>query len=266
MSRSRSLKAITATAFTGLLLCSQASWAWMNKQEVARVEQLENRVSDLQSRVNRAERLLESSNLQKMYLRLENMENYSRQLEGKIEELEYKLNQMDKHQRELYLDVDQRLLDLQAARQGGGMQPTMDGDDPYAGSAPPQLDEQAQYKAAFDHLKASSYQEAITGFQNFLKDWSSSSLAGNAQYWLGEAYYGARDYKNAAKEFEKVRSLYPESRKVPDASLKLAYSYYALKKWSKARKILQEIGQHYPGSSVAGLAADRLKRMKLEGH
>ena len=91
-------------------------------------------------------------------------------------------------------------------------------------------------------------------------------MAGNAQYWLGEAYYGNRDYAAAAREFEKVRSLYPDSRKVPDASLKLGYSYYALKQWKKAREVLEEIRQVYADTPVAGLAAERLKRMKLEGH
>jgi tol-pal system protein YbgF len=266
MNQSSTLKAVTGSVLLGLLLSSSSAWAWMNKQEVARFDALENRVGDLQRRLERAERLLESSNLQKMFLRLERSEEYSRRLQGQIEELEYKLNQMDKHQRQLYLDFDQRLQDLQSAPRSGYQSPTDLGDEAADSGELPQLDEQAQYKAAFDQLKAASYQDAISGFKAFLQAWPASSLAGNAQYWLGEAYYGAGEFQNAATEFEKVRSLYPESRKVPDASLKLAYSYYAQKKWGKARKILQEIKAHYPDSAVAGLAEDRLKRMKLEGH
>jgi len=227
-------------------------------------------VTDLERRLQRAERLIESGNLQKMYIEQERMEGTLRGLQGQIEELQYKLRQMDKNQREIFLDFDQRLQRMRSApsagySSGGGVEQeagTPDG----AIDAAPQFDEAAQYKSAFDYLKSRNFPAAIEGFQAFLQQWPSSTLAGNAQYWLGEAYYGNRDYAAAAREFEKVRSLYPDSRKVPDASLKLGYSYYALKQWKKAREVLEEIRQVYADTPVAGLAAERLKRMKLEGH
>ena len=269
MKRNKHFGAIAATMLAAMLLSAPAG-AWMNKEEKAWVEQLENRVVDLERRLQRAERLLESGNLQKMYIEQERLEENTRNLQGQIEELQYKLQQMDRSQREIFLDFDQRLQQMQSApsaaysSSSGGMVGEGDGSGSESGAAP-EFDEAAQYKAAFDYLKSRNFPEAIKGFQAFLKTWPASTLAGNAQYWLGEAYYGNRDYESAAREFEKVRSLYPDSRKVPDASLKLGYSYYALKQWSKARKVLEEIRQHYPDTPVAGLAAERLKRMKMEG-
>ncbi len=270
MNRSNRLVPALALALTAALLSAPAG-AWMNKEEKAWVEQLESRVNDLERRLQRAERLIESGNLQKMYIEQERMDNTLRGLQGQLEELQYKLQQMDRNQREIFLDFDQRLQQMQSAPPaGGGYQSSStageEGDEGAGGAAAPEFDEASQYKAAFDYLKSRNFPQAIEGFKSFLQQWPSSSLAGNAQYWLGEAYYGNRDYANAAREFEKVRSLYPDSRKVPDATLKLGYSYYALKQWKKARKVLEEIRQAYPDSRVAGLAADRLKRMKLEGH
>ena len=271
----RSNRLVSAVALTlAATLVSAPAGAWMNKEEKAWVERLENRVNDLERRLQRAERLIESSNLQKMYIEQERMDNTLRSLQGQLEELQYKLQQMDKNQREIFLDFDQRLQQMQAAPSAGGFQSSSsvatdeEGDEgaDAAGDSTPGFDEASQYKAAFDYLKSRNFPQAIEAFKSFLQQWPSSSLTGNAQYWLGEAYYGNRDYANAAKEFGKVRSLYPDSRKVPDATLKQGYSYYALKQWKKARKVLEEIRQAYPDSRVAGLAADRLKRMKLEGH
>ncbi len=269
MKRNNPLVAAAVVAvFTAMV--SAPAGAWMSKEEKARVEGLENRVADLERRLQRAERLLESGNLQKMYLEQERMENTIRGLQGQIEELQYKLQQMDRNQREIFLDFDQRLQQMRSAPATGysssAISTETEGEQEGSVGEAPQFDEAAQYKAAFDYLKSRNFPAAIEGFQAFLKQWPSSSLAGNAQYWLGEAYYGNRDYQAAAREFEKVRSLYPDSRKVPDASLKLGYSYYALKQWKKAREVLEEIRRVYADTPVAGLAADRLKRMKLEGH
>lgn len=270
MNRNKRLGSAAAIAMAAVLLSAPAH-AWMSKEEKARVDQLENRVVDLEQRLKRAERLIESGNLQKMFMKQERQEETTRNLQGQIEELQHKLQQMDRHQREIFLDFDQRLQQRQSMPSGSD-QSTPDDMTSEAGEsggvtgAAPEFDEAAQYKAAFDYLKSRNFPAAIDGFQTFLKTWPGSTLAGNAQYWLGEAHYGNRDYESAVREFEKVRSLYPESRKVPDASLKLGYSYYALKQWSKARKVLQALRQAYPDTPVAGLAAERLKRMKLEGH
>ncbi len=61
-------------------------------------------------------------------------------------------------------------------------------------------------------------------FQQFLQSYPQSSLADNAQYWLGESYYVTRDFQNAAAAFQTVLDRWPDSRKAPDALLKLGYT------------------------------------------
>jgi tol-pal system protein YbgF len=121
--------------------------------------------------------------------------------------------------------------------------------------------EQAVYSQAFSALKAGSYSVAITGFKDFLVSYSTSPLAENAQYWLGEAYYVTRSYDDAGAAFRTVLQKYPQSRKAPDASLKLGYTQYELKRYADARKTLQEVTQKYPDSDASRLAAERLKRI-----
>ncbi len=228
-----------------------------------------------ESRLQRLESLLEGEvGLPQMLLRLDAVEQENRALRGKLEELNYKLEQLNQREKELYLDHDKRIQQLEAR----GAHPAGVGVSPVAGGVPGagtataaapevgQLDEQTQYRQAFDLLKNGQYDASAQSFVQFMQNFPNSTLVQNAQYWLGEAYYGAGKYEQAAKEFEKVRANYPNSPKIPDASLKLGYSYYELKNWSSARTVLKEIVQNFPGSTVAKLADERLRRMQREGH
>lgn len=253
-------------------------------------------VDDLNARVERIERLLDSQGLQEMYQRLELLDQENRTLRGEVEQLSYQLEHMQERNRELYLDMDQRLQAFETGQSSlGGGSMSMQPEDGMStgesvqmvipetvGSAAAQMsagaagmtaasvmasdDEQSVYRAAFEELKLRDYQSAMLGFESFLKAYPQSSLCPNAQYWLGESAYGAGAYKRAANEFEKVVRLYPQSGKKTDAALKLGYSYYELKEWGKARTTLKDLMMNSSGSTVGKLAAERLKRMKREGH
>lgn len=150
---------------------------------------------------------------------------------------------------------------------GAGQPPGAAGPAGASGSATPPAPggsssvEQAVYNQAFDALKASSYSVAITGFKDFLSTYPASTLAENAQYWLGEAYYVTRDFGNASTSFRSVLDKWPNSRKAPDAMLKLGYTQYELKRYGDARTTLTEVTQKFPNTDAAKLANDRLTRI-----
>lgn len=127
-------------------------------------------------------------------------------------------------------------------------------------------EEQAAYQAAFDTLKEGRYKKAKTELKRFLAKYPDSSFAGNAQYWLGEAYYVTREFDQGIVEFEHVLSRYPGSSKVADAMLKLGYTYYEKKQFNKAKIMLNELRKRYPKATAARLANKRLDRMRKEGH
>ena len=258
----------------------------------------EEQADDLNARLSRIERLLDSQGLQEMYQRLELLDQENRTLRGEVEQLNYQLEHMQERNRQLYLDMDQRLQSFESGQSGMGMSglgesemgvgnieqaaPVLPGVAPTGGvtSAPtaPSVNgmsagsvmtaegEQGMYRSAFELLKQRDYQGAMKGFEGFLKSYGQSPLAPNAQYWLGEAAYGNGAYGRAAVEFERVVRSYPDSSKVDDASLKLGYSYYELKEYAKARTVLKDLMMRSTGSTVGAMAAERLKRMKREGH
>ncbi|MEO5572868.1 MAG: tol-pal system protein YbgF [Gammaproteobacteria bacterium] len=130
-----------------------------------------------------------------------------------------------------------------------------------AGSA-----EQLAYQQAFSALKSRQYDQAISGFNDYLSRYPQENNADNAQYWLGEAYYVKRKFSDAQQAFATLLERYPDTPKRADATLKIAFIHYELSQWGEARKVLDEVKANYPGTAAAQLAEARLQKMTKEGH
>jgi len=214
--------------------------------------------------------------------RIDQLQKELRQLRGDFEVVNHELTGIKHRQRELYLDMDRRLRDVELASvnatgKGGSIasgtgtnqpkqQPVNKGQLPGGKPLAPTREEKDTYRSAFNLLKEGRYDRSIKSFAAFLVKYPQSTYADNAQYWLGEANYVSRKYKRAVKEFGRVIAAFPDSSKVPDAMLKLGFTHYELKEWAKSRQMLEGVMQNYPKSSAAKLAGTRLKRMQQEGH
>ncbi len=229
----------------------------------------------LEQRVQRLEKLVEGQGLVDMYLRLETLQQEVQQLRGEVEVQANTIQGLKQRQRDLYLDIDRRLRQLESgavAKPSEVVTPTT----PKAATptksktvAPVASDPAAAegaYRAAFKLLKEGRYAPATSRFKDFLKKYPDSSYADNAQYWLGEISYVTRAFKQAIVEFDKVIKNYPDSTKIADALLKQAYCYYELKDYTKARELLTEVNTRFPHSTAASLAEKRRKRITAEGH
>ncbi len=128
------------------------------------------------------------------------------------------------------------------------------------------VEEKAAYDQAFQSLKDLRYADAAEGFQTFLARYPQSEYADNAQYWLGESYYVTRNYDIALDAFSDLLKNYSDSSKTPDALLKIGYAHYELKQWDKARAALEQVKQQFPDTTLARLADNRLRSMRMEGH
>jgi tol-pal system protein YbgF len=188
-----------------------------------------------------------------------------RQMRGQLEELQNGNDTLRKQQRDLYADLDRRLTALQAGAKSGA---AGSGDGGAGGSAAgtDAGGDQAAYARAFDALKSTDYAGAITRFRDFLRTYPQSQLAGNAQYWLGEAYYVTHDYDNAAVAFRAVGEQYPQSPKVADALVKLGLTQIDQKRLVDARATLKQVIQRFPGTDAAKLAATRLQTIPPDEH
>ena len=218
------------------------------------------KLTELDSRLLRIERVLANQSLLDLSQRLEAVQTEARMLRGVLDEVQHQVQQQQAQQRDMYGDVDRRL----AALEGGGARAAAIS----AGSSDlpvPQGDDRQNYQAAFDLLKDGKYPEAISGFKQFLATFPTSALADNGQYWLGEAHYVTKQYPDALRDFRTVLEKYPDSRKTPDALLKIGFCNYELKNWAEARSALNQVVQRFGDTSAARLASQRLAKMDGEG-
>ncbi len=234
----------------------------------------------LEQRLQRLERRV--GHITELMLEVQALKRSNRELQGQIEEQQHALERLRRKQRELYLDLDDRLSRLQ-----GGTVPapvaeapgTTDTPPPAAGTVPvkpvpaavatgeTEADPaviRAEYDKAYSYLHPSKreYRKAIAAFKAFVKKYPGSDLADNALYWLGESYYVTQDNANALKAFERVLADYPESDKAAGALLKKGYILDAMGKRDQARQVLKQVQSRYPGSSAASMAKARLRHMK----
>jgi tol-pal system protein YbgF len=237
--------------------------------------------TSLEARVSKLERVVEGQALADLLERIQRLQEDVQRLRGDLEVQNNQLDGLKQRQRDLYLDIDRRLRQLEtSASATQAPAPSASSTTPpavpvvpsftppaaTAAPAPNAQSEQAAYQKAFDLLKAGHYDEAIAAFHDMLSAYPNGKLADNAQYWMGEADFAARRFREAGDEFSKVINGYPQSPKVPDALLKLGFSYYELGDWANARQTLEKLTARYPQSTAAQLANGRLRKMKSEGH
>jgi tol-pal system protein YbgF len=221
-------------------------------------KELEARANELESRLATIER--SAANLVPMQQQIESARSELRALRGQIEEARHELDTLRQQQRDLYADLDRRLLLLE-----NGAVPVQAGAG--GGSSEEQIraeDETAVYGDAFAALKAGRYEDAARGFQLYLAKYPQGPRADNATYWLGESLYVQKDYTAALRAFMDVLEKFPDSAKSADAMLKVGFSQYELKAFRNARATLEKVVASYPGTDADRLARERLARMDVE--
>ena len=191
---------------------------------------------------------------------LDDLQRQVSEMQGSLEDLDYKSQSTQDRQRALYIDLDDRLQDLERSISALNSMNIVDEDEILLGELPvPGGTDQENYQAAFELLKEQEYELASLAFIRFLSSFPGSSLIDNAQYWLSESYYAANQFQQALDQFSKVIEYYPRSRKVSDALLKIGYCHFELGDWNQARSIFEKVQNDYPDSTVAKLAEQRIK-------
>lgn len=207
-------------------------------------------------------------------------------LRGQVEELTYNFEKLKQDQKQRYLDLDRRIVNLlnaptptpasqvsnpePALAQNADLETTQDETvatgnetiiDPVTETALVINDpvaEKAAYNAAFALIKAKQFDASINALQTFVSDFPHGVLVGNAHYWLGEVHMVQGDASLAVDAFELVISSFPNHRKIPHALYKLGVAYQNLGNNKLANKALQRVLTEYPDSSAARLAHERV--------
>lgn len=235
------------------------------------------RMTDIEARLMRIERVLDNESLIQLSTQLDQLRAETQALRGDIETLRFETESSAGRQRDLYVDVDERLRVIEQAQsrtpvvsqgsQGGagGFGNADGGAASRTGGANQTFgNDQQAYDNAFGLIQARRYEESANAFMSFLENYPQSRLRDNAQYWLAETYYVRRQFAEALPEFQQVINDYPQSAKLPDALLKVGYCNYELRNFDAARTALQQVTRLYPETTAARLAEQRLQRIAQE--
>lgn len=293
-----------STQSSGRLVLIALATSCMMLNATAGLAQEKVKLEDVNARLVRVERVLDQSLLE-LLQQVESLKREIRTLRGELENQTYELGNLRKRNRDLYLDTDQRITDLEdraeeqsLLNQGADTSGSIDelglNTDDAAGQTPvfvtndleeepdssaalpadtnanadadfdPAAEKEA-YAKAYDLLANGNKEEAVAGFEAFLKDYPEGNYADNAWYWQGEARYAQREFAAAITLFENVVSNFPKSPKVPDARLKIAYALFEQERYAESRAELNGVITDYPGRAAGTLAAKRLAEMDSKG-
>ncbi len=181
-----------------------------------------------------------AESLDDLYTRLEDQNRVISGLTEKLDFLERKTDLLEERLTLVQEDTDVRLKELNDKTGAGTAKPA-----PTAEKKKPK----EVYDAALTLLKQGQYEKAETAFVDFMKKYPSSSLVGNANYWLGETYYARGRYEQAAGIFADGVSKYKKNSKAPDNMLKLGLTLKRLKQTNQSCVAFQNLAAEFPKAS-----------------
>lgn len=271
-------------AFLPLLLlsCNVAQAALFGDSETReQLEALRTKVLEMEARMQRTEETLMGQALIELHNQAENLKGEMGKLRGQIEVLEDENRSLRKQQKDFYLDLDNRLRQIEPGSAGAAVsdsrisspsseQSAADTRDikgvvPGKSAVVLQLPDAAQrshYDAAYALIKNGDYSGAVAGFERFLAQYPQSALAPSAAYWVGNAHYALRNFDKAINAQQRLIEIYPDSTKVADGLLNMASSQVEMGQKVVAKKTLEKLIANYPGTEAAIKARQRLGALK----
>jgi TolA-binding protein len=257
-------------------------------QKVAAIQTLTQQTLDSVNRINTSVAVMQSGFN-------ETMKQQQQSLNGPVANVGQKLDQMSEDfraVRESVLDMntrmgklDAKIADLEnlintvrapaaAPPPATGTAPPNDANNSFgpssgpAGSTsapPPGLQAGTLYTTAYGDQLAGKSDIAFQEFTEYLKYFSKTDLAPNAQYYLAEIYYRKADYNNALSAFDAVLEVFPENPKTADAHYMKGMCLMKLGKNDSAAREFRDVYTRYINDhpDIAAKAKAQLRDMGL---
>ncbi|WP_395668815.1 tol-pal system protein YbgF [Rhodoferax sp.] len=197
----------------------------------------------------------ESAQLRRALLDLQNQLSTARAevatLRGLNEQLVRDVSELQRKQKDAELALEDRL------RKFEPMRVTVDGKEFMAEPA-----EKRDFEASLATFRTGDFANAALAFVDFLSRNPQTGYRASALFWLGNAQYATKDYKSALTNFRSLVAQSPGHVRIPETMLAVANCQIELKDLRGARKTLEELIAAHPSTDAAGVAKDRLARLK----
>jgi tol-pal system protein YbgF len=170
-------------------------------------------------------------------------------LNDTIDELKVRLNKLS-----------QQLEAIQAAQQNINQQQAQQ--QQQAQAPPPDV----LYNNALRDYNAAKNDVATQQFNDYIKYYPNTDLAGNAFFYLAEIAYRQGNYKEAVKDYDQVLQNFPSGNKAAAAQLKKGSALIQLGQKDDGIKELRHVIQRYPRSIEANQARDQLRKLGVSAY
>ena len=118
------------------------------------------------------------------------------------------------------------------------------------------------FQSARQQLDRGSPASGRRGFEELLRLYPTSDVAGEAQYWIGVSYELEGNSAAADTAYATAVAKYPQSSTAPSALYKRALILQQRGNIAQARTALNDVVRRYPRSDAAQLARDRLRTLQ----
>ena len=217
------------------------------------VEQSTDNVNKLSDSVQTLQKGLQQQNTDSQ-AKIDQVSGQIQTLNDSVDELKARLTKASK-----------QLDDIQAQQQNmvtpGTNQPAgaTTGAPPVAAVQAPPAD--VLYNNALRDYNSARYDLAQSQFQDYLKYYPTTELAGNAQFYLADMEYRSGNFEAAVTDYDKVLEQFPGGNKAAAAQLKKGYSLLELGRKDAGVRELNALIQRYPHSIEATQAKERLHKL-----
>jgi tol-pal system protein YbgF len=198
----------------------------------------------------------------------------STQVQGLSDNLEEIKSRLGKLNQQL-VDLQNSVQSLDAKISGGGVSapatatptsstgaPRPAGSSPNSSALPPGAPSaDTLYSNGLRDITSGKYDLARSEFEDYLKFYSDTDLASNAQFYLGEIFYKQKQYTDAVAAYDKVLTNYPKSFKLGPARLRKGMALIELGQKTAGVRELREVVKRYPGSDEDRIARTKLKEL-----
>ncbi len=216
---------------------------------------------------------LPSTDSRSLALRVQQLEEEIRRLNGLVEEQASLLMRLQDQSLERYVEMDRRLAAIGTADPSVVIEGGEETDSPALDDTVPSVNvpvavaevqpgEREAYQSAYGLVRERQFEAAVDAFNTFLASYPFGRFAPNAHYWLGELYLVIEpvDPESARQNFQLLLDQYPNDRKVPDALYKLGRVHALKVNVDRSKEYLNKVIADYGAEQhpAAQLARDFL--------
>jgi tol-pal system protein YbgF len=227
------------------------------------IEQSADSVNKMNSAVNELQQKMQGQ-MSDTNGRMEQISGQVQSLHDTVDELKSRLAKVSKQ----LDDMQQGGQNLAAGQPGmtaaaGSPNPASGAESSPAASQAPAAD--VLYNNALRDYNSGKYDLSSQEFNEYVKYYSNTDLAGSAQFYVADIEYRQGNFESAVRDYDKVLEQYPGGNKAAAAQLKKGYALLELGQREAGVRELNSLIARYPRSIEASQARDRLRRLGATG-